>query len=194
MAFCASWGDGELSFGCTGGAVEHRSAVQEPGPRNHILGPATLRWVQADQVWVWHTGSLPYELGFGGGGWLAFCKEMTLHPLKHTLFTVAQVSEQLFLLPAIFKVMFWTLCIWMPKGMLSELRPPKMLQNCMICALTATILKYLLTFSAHTWQDHHGYFSLPYHWVKAFFEILLSFRENNVGCVRGTTYMISVRG
>lgn len=126
-----------------------------------------------------HRGTCPRSLDLVEGVGLLFAKRWFLHPLNHTLFTVAQVSEQLFLLPSIFKVTFWTLCIWMPKGMLSELRPPKMLQNCMICALTATILKYLLTFSAHTQQDHHGYFSLPYHWVKAFFEILLSFRENN---------------
>lgn len=80
----------------------------------------------------------------GGRGWVALCKQMILCPLNHTLFTIAQVSEQLFSLPSIFK-MLWTLHIWIPKGMPSELSSPKMPQV-VIYALTATCLKHLLTF------------------------------------------------
>lgn len=157
-------------------AVQCKPEVQEPGPESHTLGPAIestgcgqtecRSGTQARLSW-----SLPQELASSGGGWVAHCKHVILCPLNHTLFTLAQVSEQLFPLPSLFKMIFWTWSIPLGIQMQSELCSPKTLQTLWYVFSLPLVLQHLVTFPAYTQQDHWRYFSLPQHWDNAFFEI-----------------------
>lgn len=115
-------------------AVKCNPEVQEPSELR--FG----RWAWADWGWVQSQGQAH---GLVSGSRLG-CSLQTgiLCPFNHTLFTLAHVSKQLFLLPLTFKTMLWNQCIWAPKDVIWVIISK--VASYATCALIITILKHLL--------------------------------------------------
>lgn len=115
-------------------AVKCNPEVQEPSELR--FG----RWAWADWGWVQSQGQAH---GLVSGSRLG-CSLQTgiLCPFNHTLFTLAHVSKQLFLLPLTFKTMLWNQCIWAPKDVIWVIISK--VASYATCALIITIWKHLL--------------------------------------------------